>query len=59
MSVDYLIFHNLQFDYPVGSNFIQIKKFQILFESLDASQKYLSDCQKSFGYKMLRGKTRA
>ena len=44
---------------PVGSNFEPIEKFPNPIVSLDASQKYLSDCLKSFGSKMLREKTRA
>ena len=34
--------------YPVGSNFEPIEKFPNPIVSLDASQKYLSDCKKSF-----------
>ena len=44
---------------PVGSNFEPFEKFPNPNVSLDASQKYLSDCLKSFGSKMLREKIRA
>ena len=44
---------------PVGSNFEPFEKFPNPNVSLDVSQKYLSDCLKSFGSKTLREKTRA
>ena len=46
-------------DCPVGSNFVPIVKIPIPIVALDASQKYLSDCQNPFDSKMLRGPTRA
>ena len=39
-------------DCPVGSNFVPIEKIPIPIVALDASQKYLSDCQKPFGSKV-------
>ena len=44
---------------PVGSNFVPNEKCPIPIGALDASHIYLSDCQKPFGSKMLRGKNRA
>jgi len=44
-------------DCPVGS--VPIEKIPILIVAPDSSQKYLSDCQKPFGSKLLGGQTRA